>query len=277
MANYDIRPLQLRLLDILMVIHRMCVDHGLKYYLVDGSLIGAVRHKGFIPWDDDMDIAMPRADYEALIAHSREWLPEPYEFVCAENDPKYPLHFGKVQDAGTTLIERPHLYYLGGVYVDVFPIDGAPENRLVQRLYQLKYNYLRKALYFLFRDPYRHGHGPSCWLPLLMRRMYTLPGLQAKIKRHMMKYPLETSRLAAVNHNDGLGSMVDKETVLGDPTPVEFEGQMVWGMRDNDAYLTQLFGDYMTPPPADKIHQHNFYLMDLEKPYREFDESTVKK
>jgi len=65
--------------------------------------------------------------------------------------------------------------------------------------------------------------------------------------------------------------------VLGEPTPIEFEGQMVWGMRDNDAYLTQLFGDYMTPPPADKIHQHNFYLMDLEKPYREFDESTVKK
>lgn len=56
MANYDIRPLQLRLLDILTVIHQMCVEHGLRYYLVDGSLIGAVRHKGFIPWDDDMEI-----------------------------------------------------------------------------------------------------------------------------------------------------------------------------------------------------------------------------
>ncbi len=276
MANYDIRPLQLRLLDILTVIHQMCVEHGLRYYLVDGSLIGAVRHKGFIPWDDDMDICMPREDYEALIQHSKEWLPEPYEFVCFENDPKYPLHFGKVQDAGTTLIERPHLYYLGGVYVDIFPIDGAPEGLLRQRLYQMKYNYLRKALYFLFRDPYRHGNGPSCWLPLLMRKLYTLPELQGKIKRHMMKYDLKTSRLAAVNHNDGLGSMVDKERVLGEPTPVEFEGKMFWGLKDNDAYLTQLFGDYMTPPPADKIHQHNFYLMDLNLPYRDFDESTVK-
>ncbi len=124
MANYDIRPLQLRLLDILMAIDAMCRKYNLKYYLVDGSLIGAVREKGFIPWDDDMDICMPREDYEKLIAHSWEWLPAPYEFVCFENDPEYPLHFGKVQDASTTLIERPHLYYLGGVYVDVFPIDG---------------------------------------------------------------------------------------------------------------------------------------------------------
>lgn len=277
MANYDIRTLQLKLLDILEVIHNMCVAHGLRYYLVDGSLIGAVRHKGFIPWDDDMDIAMPREDYEAFIKHCKEWLPAPYEFVCFENDPKYPLHFGKVQDASTTLIERPHLYYLGGVYVDVFPIDGAPEGKLTQCIYQMKYNYLRKALYFLFRDPYRHGHGASSWIPLLTRRMYTLQGLQMKIKRHMMKYDLKNSRLAAVNHNDGLGSMVDKERVLGEPTEIEFEGKMMWGMKDNDAYLTQLFGDYMTPPPANKIHQHNFYLMDLNTPYREFDERTIKK
>ena len=72
MANYEIRPLQLKLLDILMTIDKMCKERGLRYYLVDGSLIGAVREKGFIPWDDDMDICMPREDYEQLILHSRE-------------------------------------------------------------------------------------------------------------------------------------------------------------------------------------------------------------
>ncbi|MBQ8520058.1 MAG: LicD family protein [Bacteroides sp.] len=274
MATYEIRPLQMRLLDILMAIDKMCAEHDLKYYLVDGSLIGAVREGGFIPWDDDMDICMPREDYEKLIAHSREWLPEPYEFVCYENDSNYPLHFGKVQDASTTLIERPHLYYLGGVYVDVFPIDGAPEGKLAQRLYDLKYKYLKKVLYFLFRDPYRHGHGPSCWIPLLARKCYTLAGIQGKIKRHMMKYDLKTSRLAAVNHNDGLGSMVDKIEVLGEPTPLPFEGKTVMGMKDNHAYLSQLFGDYMTPPPPEKRHQHNFHFMDLNLPYREFNPSV---
>ena len=137
--EYDIRPLQLHLLDILISFQQVCEKQGLKYYMVDGSLLGAMRHKGFIPWDDDMDIAMPRDDYERLIQHSKEWLPEPLEFVCYENDPKYPLHFGKIQDASTTLIERPHLYYLGGVYVDVFPIDGAPEGKWRQKFYDIHY------------------------------------------------------------------------------------------------------------------------------------------
>lgn len=155
-------------------------------------------------------------------------------------------------------------------YVDIFPIDGAPEGKLRQRLYQAKYKFLTKMLYFHFRDPYRHGHGPSCWIPLLARKCFTMKGLQESIKRHMMLYDFNTSRLAAVNHNDGLGSMVDREKVLGEPTPIEFEGCQVMGMRDNHSYLTQLFGDYMTPPPANHRHQHNFHFMDLNLPYREY-------
>ena len=107
MATYDIRPLQLRMLRVVEAVDRCCRDHGLRYYIWAGTQLGAVRHKGFIPWDDDIDIAMPRPDYEQLIAHSREWLPAPYEFVCAETDAAYPLPFGKIQDASTTLIERP--------------------------------------------------------------------------------------------------------------------------------------------------------------------------
>jgi lipopolysaccharide cholinephosphotransferase len=87
MANYDIRPLQMRMLRVLKALDETCKAHDLRYGIFAGSLIGAVRHKGFIPWDDDMDVLMPRPDYERFIEHSRDWLPEPYEFVCAENDP----------------------------------------------------------------------------------------------------------------------------------------------------------------------------------------------
>ena len=121
-TDYDIRTLQLHLLKMLKAVAAAFERHGLRWYMADGTLIGAVREKGFIPWDDDVDLAMPRPDYERLIAHSSEILPEPYEFVCYENNKKYPLHFGKIQDATTTLIERPHLYYLGGAYLDIFPI-----------------------------------------------------------------------------------------------------------------------------------------------------------
>lgn len=276
MTNYDIRPLQLRLLDILMVIQQMCEEHGLRYYLADGSLIGAVREKGFIPWDDDMDICMPRPDYEQLIAHADEWLPKRYEFVCFERDESYPLHFGKIQDSQSTLVERPHLYYLGGVYVDVFPIDGAPSSLWRRKLWNAKYQFLRKMLYFSFRDPYRHGHGPSSWVPLLTRKIMPMAGWQRAVKRCMLEYRYEDSELVSFNHNDGLGAMISKRDVLGDPTPVRFEDKEVWGLKDNHAYLSSLFGDYMTPPPADKIHQHAFYYMDLEHPYASFDSSSLQ-
>ena len=83
MALYEIRPLQLRILEILGAVDKTCREHNLHYYMWAGTMIGAIRHKGFIPWDDDLDIAMPRPDYDQLIAHCKEWLPEPYEMVCA--------------------------------------------------------------------------------------------------------------------------------------------------------------------------------------------------
>lgn len=104
MATYDIRPLQLRILDILMAVDKVCKEHNLRYYIIAGTLLGAVRHKGFIPWDDDLDIGMPRADYDLLMAHAAEWLPAPFEAVCFENDTTYPLPFAKIQDGSTTLM-----------------------------------------------------------------------------------------------------------------------------------------------------------------------------
>ena len=76
MGNYDIRTLQLYLLENLKTLHSVFEKHNLRYYLVSGTMLGAVRHKGFIPWDDDIDLGMARADYERFIEHSKEWLPE---------------------------------------------------------------------------------------------------------------------------------------------------------------------------------------------------------
>ena len=107
MATYDIRPLQLRILRILLAVQKVCEEHNLRYFIIAGTLLGAVRHKGFIPWDDDLDIAMPRRDYDMLCQPASEWLPAPYEMVSFETDPEnYPLPFAKIQDASTTLIER---------------------------------------------------------------------------------------------------------------------------------------------------------------------------
>ena len=273
--TYDIRTLQLRLLRILKAFDKTCREHGLRYYLEDGTLLGAVRHGGFIPWDDDVDIMMPRPDYERLIRHSREWLPEPYEFVCFENDPKYPLQFGKVQDASTTLIERPHLYYLGGAYIDIFPIDGVPDTEKEQRRHDRRYHRLKSLLYLTWRDPYKHGRGPASWYPLLLRRIRRPEKVQRMMREHSLRYPFEESKYVA-NLFDNMRGILDREKELGPGTPIRFEDAEFISVADTDTHLRRLFGDYMTPPPPDKIEQHGFYYLDLDRPYRDFDPSLIR-
>ena len=269
MASYDIRPLQLRILDILMAVHQVCEEHGLRYYIIAGTLLGAVRHKGFIPWDDDLDIGMPRKDYDQLMAHAQEWMPAPYEVVSYETDKTYPLPFAKVQDASTTLIERMHLKYLGGIYIDVFPIDGVPSatSRVKTWLHYARYEYWKRVLYLIHRDPYKHGHGPSSWIPLLCRKVYTMQSVQRKIRQLLLKYDYEQSPLVA-DYDDGRRGAMSKD-VLGQPTPYDFEGETVLGVAQYDTYLSHKYGDYMTIPDGDHQRQHNFHVLDFNKPYRE--------
>ena len=268
MAKYDIRPLQMRMLKVLETFDKVCAEHHIRYGIFAGSLIGAVRHKGFIPWDDDMDVLVPRPDYELLIQHSREWLPEPYEFVCAENDPKYPLPFGKLQDASTTLIERRHLSYLGGIYVDVFPLDPVPSNWFARHLHYAKYEFWKQMLYYVHRDPYRHGHGPSSWVPLFVQKHFTMEEIQRKIRHLLLQYDYDSCQYTA-DYTDGLKGWMPK-SVNGVYGPYLFEGVTVQGIKDYDHYLTQMYGDYMKIPDGDHQRQHNFDYLDLTMPYREY-------
>ena len=267
MATYDVDLLHQRILRILLAVHDVCRQHSLRYYVWAGTMLGAVRHRGFIPWDDDIDIAMPRPDYEQLVGHAEEWLPEPLEMVCAERDPLYPLPFGKIQDASTTLIERTHLRYLGGIYIDVFPIDGVPEAAIRRHMHFAAYEYWKRVLYLIHRDPYKHGHGPSSWVPLLCRRLYTMQGVQQHIRRLLMKYDYDGSRLVA-DYDDGSHGTMGKD-IIGSPTPCDFEGHEVMGVEQYDAYLSRKYGDYMTIPDGDHQRQHNFHVLDLNTPYRE--------
>ncbi len=271
MADYDIRKLQLRLLDILKALDKVAKEHGLTYTLCGGTLLGAVRHKGFIPWDDDLDVSMPRPDYERLIAHAKEWLPEHYELICAENDPKYPLPFAKIQDARTTLIERRHLYYLGGCYIDIFPYDAFPTAWLPRWWACAKYRMLKVAQYQIHRDPYKHGHGPSSWLPLAVRKLTTMESIQRRIRKILTACDYDKARYVA-SYTDGMHGVLPRE-ITTEYTEWEFEGQKFPGHKHYQEYLTNMYGpDFMTPPPMKDRWQHNFHYLDLDHSYRDYRE-----
>ena len=268
MASYDIQKLHGKILKILLAVDQVCREQGLRYYIWAGTMLGAVRHKGFIPWDDDVDICMPRPDYDRFMAHAKEWLPQPYEAICAENSEAFPGAFGKVVDAGTTLIEREHSDYIGGIYIDVFPIDGVPAGRLAQRIAVQRYQLLDKLIYFLNRNPYKHGKGPEAWPVLLLQKMFSKRWAQQRIRQLRLRYDYERSA-QVLDYDDGLHGILDKR-VLGTPTPIVFEGHQVMGVERWDEYLGRKYGDYMTVPPHDSQRQHNFFYLDYQLPYREY-------
>ena len=268
MVHYDIDALHQCTLRIMQGIDRTCREHGLRSYIFAGTLIGSLRHKGFIPWDDDMDIAMPRPDYELLIQHQREWLPDNLEMVCYETDKNYPQPFAKIQDANTTIIERLHEYYLGGAYIDVFPLDGMTSNPWKRAIHFVRYWYYKRLIYFKGRNPYKHGRGPSCWVPVLIHKCYSMDFIQRRMRALRMAYDYDAHDLVC-DHDDGKRGVFEKAW-FGIPRDYVFEGNSFLGPENADAYLTHKYGDYMTPPPADHHRQHNFDVLELNTPYREY-------
>ncbi|MBO4601767.1 MAG: LicD family protein [Salinivirgaceae bacterium] len=273
MADYDIRPLQLKILEILQAVDKTCKEHNLRYYLTAGTMLGAIRHKGFIPWDDDADIAMPRPDYDFLMQNYKQLMPDRFEARCMENTDNFSAPFAKIYDKSTTLKESKYMETLGGVYIDVFPLDGVPNNKIAQWWHFFRYEYYKRLNYFVYRDPYKHGHGPACWLPLLAQKLYSKEWMKKKLCKLMTAYDYEKC-IYVVDHDDGWKGVLKKE-ILGNPIPISFEENSFWGVEQYDKYLSQKYGDYMTIPPHDKQHQHNFYYLNLNKPFSEFDESDV--
>ena len=267
--GYDIRKMQLRLLEILKETDGVLRSRGLRYFLTGGTALGAVRHGGFIPWDDDADIAMPRPDYEWFLRHAAEWLP-PHLFLRSHlSDPDYPFYYAKIEDLRTTIVEGPTRPFVGGVFIDVFPIDGIPDNMAQFNRSDRQFRNHCKLLHFLHRDPYKHGKGPRSWWPLFLRRIYTRKQVCEALNRHIGRLDYDSCRRVGC-YSPNYRTFVDREEVYGEGTPVMFEGVELMGMRDNDAYLRMQYGDYMQLPPEDKRFNHSFLHVDFECPYSEW-------
>lgn len=255
MADYDLRQFQLRLLEILKGIDSMCRKYGLTYYMEGGTLLGAVRHQGFIPWDDDIDIAMPRPDYDMLKVHAAEWLPQPLRLMNGYNTPHYHHPFAKIVDSSTHLVERNLPM---GLYVDVFPIDGMTSSRFAQRVHLLSFHYVTtKLLYFCSRNPYKHGHGISSWLPLLCQSLYGYDRAVRGLDKKQSEYAYDSHDLV-IEHSSNERGIMPKD-VFGNPKELFFEGCLFYAPEHTEEYLTRVYGsNYMTPPPPEKRHVHYF-------------------
>lgn len=261
----SLEELKLIQLDLLLQFHQFCCVHSIKYSLAAGTLIGAVRHKGFIPWDDDIDVYLLREDYMRLI---KLFPNEPVNncvLVSLERDDKWHKSYAKFYDNRTLadIATRNHYDDLG-IGIDVFPIDDVPDNLLDFRKYNKKRMLLRDAI-FMKSFPFSKKRSLLKTISILGCQMMLLPFsfeyLAKKLNRYSQKH--NGKGYSHVNENClGVYNTIkpwlkkDFDQVID----AEFEGHQVKIMEGYNDYLSTIYGDYMTLPPVEKRKAHHGFV-----------------
>lgn len=260
MSLDDIKSTQL---GILKEVSSFCEDNNITYFLGGGTLLGAIRHKGYIPWDDDIDILMPRTDYDRFLRTFNDNIGNEMIQVSAnEIDRLYHHTIAKVSDYNTCLIERYTLNYPLGVNIEIFPLDGLPHDlKDSNKLFNMV-GFLRK-LHEIKRMEHREGRNifKSSFLiaSKLVLCFINIEQLIEKISTYSKRCCYEESAyVGCVVAGYGKRERMSKE-VFKKSIDVEFEGFIFKAPIGYDDYLTGLYGNYMQLPPKEKRVSHHSY------------------
>ena len=272
-SNDDLHRLHQVQVDILDEIVRICKKHGLQYFLIGGTLLGAVRHKGFIPWDDDLDIGMLRDDYERFLELCETELDDAYLLDCYKTNPKYSLPFAKIRRKGTVYEEEALSQIEGipkGIWVDIFPLDNVRRKGGFGQAIQATVVSLLSGFVLVEQ----RGHRPRTLKGRVARRVLSILGVEMSFRwlEKAMTFWNKSNTDFLVNLSSHYG--YKKETFhkckFFPPQKLEFEGSLYDVPNDYDHILTTVFGDYMTPPPKNQRINHRPVRIDFGDGTRAF-------
>lgn len=260
-AKLSLTAIRDRQVNMLKAIARHCADHSLTYYLYKGTLLGAVRHAGWIPWDDDLDIAMPRADYEEFCHtfQSRTSSEADYSLRSLPGDPDYGYPFAKVSDNRTVLRSYSETNRNPGVFVDIFPLDGWRRDKIARSVQQTGYALLRQLLRVKRLKP-SNVRSPAHRTALVVGKLF----LRSISARSISSGISALAMLGGFNECEIVGDLVwHREKVpraaFDHPSPVPFEGDLYPGPGNPDQVLRCLYGNYLLLPPiAEQVRRHKF-------------------
>ena len=282
MDDSSLRKLQLFELGILKDIDKVCKKNNIRYFLYAGTCLGAVRHKGFIPWDDDIDIAMHVADYVRFLEISQKELGEEYFLQTHDTDPDYPFMFAKIRKNHTTMIPSWKKDYSGhhGIWVDINPLIYV-SSKLDFRLKRYMITYtnmlcLNGPVYLSEKKWKKQQKKYIPYLLLLSTRLFSPKMrnmLAAKIRNRLL-FAKEQQYMSGVWGT--ITSYAPAKAYQGDPVILPFEDGLFPVPPDYDAALTGWYGDYMTPPPPEQqVSKHGDLFIDYEHSWDELDHASV--
>jgi len=247
----------------------VCDKLNLKYYLMEGTLLGAVRHGGFIPWDDDIDVGMPREDYDRFCREGQKLLPEYYFIQTIHTECDYRANFAKIRDSRTTFIETSvrNCNINHGIYIDIFPLDYCFDDVSAQtrRFRKQRFMNIRIAKGFYFPD-YKKTLKRKIAEVISVIRYPTIRSALAAREKWMKALP-QSSTFANYCSAWYKKEIVPKEW-FGEGEYLEFEGFRARVPKEYDKWLTCVYGDYMQLPPIEKRVAHHYAdVIDATKPY----------
>lgn len=258
---------QIYMLDMLKQLVRIFHDNNIQYYMIGGTILGALRHEGYIPWDDDIDLAIPRDDYDRFLKIADSLLPENLKLRTYQDDSYHHYYFARVVDTRYKILRQGSLKEREEeLWIDLFPLDGLPRNTILQSIHKARLLRLKLLYHFATFDkvnlarPNRPLYqrsiikGYLLW-PFKSKKSYKT--VLDKIDKLLKKVPLENSDY----YMEFMGSSIPfketcKKETYGKGKLYKFEDSEFLGPADAKEYLDHVYGDWMQLPPKEKRNYH---------------------
>lgn len=270
----NLKIIQKKGVELLKEFLRVCHQYNLRYYIISGTLLGAVRHQGFIPWDDDIDIGMPREDYEKLESLYANEFQHPFRLVSEKNTPSHTKAFMNVQDVTTRIA-----YTYGkektqtSIWLDIFPIDGMPEKGMKRWMHEKRYLFSRMLVQLAqFKKNVNQNRKNRPLIEKMIIGFANRVNIEALLNyEKCQRFYVKT--LKKYDMNQGLSGTLPGIYKLGELVPTDcfgkgvlltFEGVIVNAPEKYHEFLVSFYGEnYMEIPPEDKRVYHQYDIIDL--------------
>lgn len=253
------------MMNILSVVDKICEDNNIHYIMGGGTLLGAVRHKGFIPWDDDIDIFVPRKEYDKLLQILKRQEIVSWLEVIDENVEGYFYPFAKVVD-NRTMIKSKSSVLKHGIWVDVFPMENVPDDDKIRQIFLNKCKYLRAFLISMVTDFSELKFGKKVLLKRILKIISACIGERNLLNysmSFMRKYNDVETETMCITFSPYATEYVDKE-MMNEIIELDFEDKKFKAPKAYDVLLRRTFGDYMQLPPENKRKNHEIVAWWIE-------------